>query len=291
MTPSAQGDFINIEEVIRSKNPALLRILPGFLLRYIKRIIHQDHINEFLRLHGHKKSFEFVDEIINEFGPVITYEGLENIPEKGGCVVISNHPLGGLDGIALLQVLGKRRKDIRFIVNDILMNIKNLEDLFTGVNKHGKNSQRTLDLIDTIYQSEQLLLIFPAGLVSRKQEKGIIRDLEWKRSFVIKSKKYNRTIVPIHISGKNSSFFYNLSRFRQKIGIKANIEMFYLIDEMYHQMGKNIHIKIGKPVSPSIFTPDLSDSQWTAKMKEHVYALGSGDISKMLPVIDTQIHQ
>jgi putative hemolysin len=285
MDTEKKSDFINIEQVIRSKNPRLLKMLPGFALSYIKRIIHQDHINDFIRRHGDKKNFAFVDEIITEFGPNVTWEGLENIPSTGGCIVASNHPLGGIDGIALLQVMARRRSDIKFIVNDLLMNIKNFDEIFVGVNKHAKNTSETLDYIDSIYASDKVLLIFPAGLVSRKQEKGIIRDLVWKKSFVVKAKKYRRNIIPVHISGHNSSFFYNLARLRQKIGIKANIEMFYLMDEMYHQLGKNIHIRFGQPLSPDIFTNDFSEQEWAQKVKAHIYAMGSGSTEDLLPVI------
>ena len=249
MTLVSEKKFIDIEEIIKSKNPKLLKVLPQFIISYIKRIAHEDHINEFIRLNGHKTSFDFVDAIINEFKPIVSISGLENIPAHGGCTIASNHPLGGLDAMALLQSIGKRRRDIKFIVNDVLLNIKNFENEFIGVNKHGKNSIKTLDLIDSYYNSEQLVLIFPAGLVSRKQGKGIIKDLEWKKSFIVKAKKFKRDIIPVHISGYNSNFFYNLAKLRQKAGIKANIEMFYLIDEMYHQKDKKIHLTFGKPIN------------------------------------------
>ncbi len=269
-------DFIDIEKVIGGKNPRLLRLLPGFLLRYIKRIIHQDHINDFIRRHGDKTSFAFVDEVLLEFGPSVSFDGLENIPTEGGAIVCSNHPLGGLDAMALLQVLARKRTDQKFIVNDVLLNIRNLSDVFVGVNKHGKNTNEVLDKIDGFYSGNGLVLIFPAGLVSRKQDQGIIRDLEWKKSFITKAKKFNRTIIPVHISGRNSNFFYNLARIRQKIGIKANIEMFYLMDEMYHQMGKHIHVHIGKPIHASVFDKRKTDAEWAQLMKAHVYAIGEG---------------
>lgn len=286
MNPEPKKDFINIEEVIRSKNPGLLKVLPGFILRYIKRIVHQDHINDFIRRHGDKKSFDFVDEILIEFGPNITFEGLENVPATGGCIIASNHPLGGIDGIALLQVIGKRRRDIRFIVNDLLLNIKNFDGLFVGVNKHGKNTAETLDYIDSLYSSDNVLLIFPAGLVSRKQEKGIIRDLVWKKSFISKARKYKRDIIPVFISGHNSAFFYNLARWRQRLGIKANIEMFYLMDEMYHQLGKNINIRFGKPIPAATFTDAHTEIEWSQKVKDHVYALGHGNSEGLIPGIE-----
>ena len=275
MSDQPTKKFIDVEEVIRSKNPALVKWLPGFALRYIKRIIHEDHINAFLAINGEKKSFDFVDAIINEFGVQITVEGFENLPAEGGCIVASNHPIGGLDGIALIQATAKKRKDLKFIVNDLLMNIKNLEDVFVGVNKHGKNTAQVLDQIDTYYAGEGVVIIFPAGLVSRKQN-GVIRDLQWKKSFVTKAKKYQRNIIPVHITGKNSNFFYNLSLIRGKLGIKANIEMFYLMDEMYHQLGKNIHIRFGKPIQHTVLTSQYNDGQWADKIKEHIYNLAEG---------------
>ncbi len=276
MHNSVPRKFIDIEEVIRGKNPALLKWMPKFLLRYLKRIIHEDHINDFLRRHGDKKSFAFVEEVIKEFGVEVTWEGLEHLPKEGGCVVASNHPIGGLDGMAFIHVISKVRRDQKFIVNDILMNLRNLDDIFVGVNKHGKNTSEVLDLIDSYYAGDGSLLIFPAGLVSRKQKDGIIRDLTWKRSFIVKAKKYKRDIIPVHIAGRNSNFFYNLARWRSRLGIKANIEMLYLMDEMYHQLGKNIHVKIGKPISHEVFTTARSDQEWAQKVKEHIYNLAEG---------------
>jgi putative hemolysin len=177
-----------------------------------------------------------------------------------------------LDALALMQVLGLRRRDLKFIVNDILLQIKNLEDLFIGVNKHGKNAAASLDAIDNLYASDKATLIFPAGLVSRKQN-GIIKDLTWKKSFIVKAKKHNRKIVPVHIEGKNSNWFYNLSNWRKRLGIEANIEMLYLMDEMYHQHGKTITITFGKPIEPIVFNDSLSDVEWANRLKEHIYII------------------
>ena len=265
-------DFINIEEVLASKNPKLLKILPRFIIRYLKRIVHQDFVNNFIRVNGHKNSFEFADAIIHDFGPIVTYSGLENIPENGGAIVAANHPLGGIDAIAFIQTVGKKRQDIKFIVNDILLNIKNFEKEFIGVNKHGKNPVSTLDLIDEQYKSDQLVLIFPAGMVSRKQEKGVIKDLQCKKSFDVTANKFNRPISPVHITGINASFFYNLSKIRTFIGLKANIEMLYLMDEMYHQRGKKIHITFGKAITPDKFNDSKSDVEWAQYVKEFIYS-------------------
>lgn len=268
--------FIDIDEIFKSKNPGLYRFLPYFVVRYLKRVVHQEEINSFIDRHGHKKEFEFVDAIVDEFGAKIGVAGLENIPETGGCIFASNHPLGGLDAMALVHVISRVRKDIRFVVNDILLQLKNLSGIFIGVNKHGKNSADIYNSLDDLYASGSGVLIFPAGLVSRKQKKGEIADLEWKKSFITKSRKHNIPIVPVFIKGRNSEFFYNLSNFRKRAGIQANVEMLYLADEMYRQKNKTITVIFGKPIPASFFTTDIPDQNWAQLVKEHVYSLSGG---------------
>ena len=263
--------FIDVSEVIRSKNPQLYRLLPGFIVSYIKRIVHETEVNAFIDEYGHKTSFEFVDAITENFGVKVEVYGQENIIKTGRCVYASNHPIGGLDAMALLQVLGQHRRDIKFIVNDILLQLNNLKDLFIGVNKHGKNSAQSITDIDALYASEMATLIFPAGLVSRKQGKEI-KDLQWKKSFVVKAKKYNSPIVPVYIDGRNSNWFYNLANFRKRVGIAANIEMLYLMDEMYFQRGRTISITFGKPILPQNLSGN-DDGKTAEKIKEHVYEL------------------
>ena len=171
-----------------------------------------------------------------------------------------------------MHALGKYRQDIKFIVNDILLNIKNLEPLFVGVNKHGGQGRRGMEQLEEAYAQDHALLVFPAGLVSRKR-KGKIEDLEWKKSFISKAKKHEKDIVPVYIDGKNSSFFYNFARFREFLGIKTNIEMFYLADEMFAQKNKKVTICIGKPISYPYFEGSKSDKQWAEEMKQLVYNL------------------
>ena len=272
MTTVVQKKFIDIEKVINDKNPKLLRIMPGFLLRYVKRILHQEEINSFIDRNGHHTSFDFVDDIIREFGATVNIKGLENLPAEGGCIVASNHPLGGLDGIALVQSIGKKRRDLKFIVNDVLMQLKNLEDIFIGVNKHGKNAAQSIEVLNNLYRTDLAIMIFPAGLASRKQS-GIIKDLEWKKTFITRSRQHSRDVVPVYIDGRNTSFFYNIANWRKKLGLKANIEMFYLVDEMYKQKGHMINITFGKPIPYAIFDKRYTDLQWALKIKDFVYIL------------------
>ncbi len=264
--------YIVIREVIRRKNPKLLRWMPRFVLRYVERIVHEDDINQVMANIGHLHGLAFVDALIDELGVIVELEGAEHIPLEGGVIFASNHPLGGLDGIAFMHALGKYRQDIKFIVNDILLNIKNLEPLFVGVNKHGTQGRRGVEQLEEAYGQDHALLVFPAGLVSRKRG-GNIKDLEWKKSFIGKAKKYQKDIVPVYIDGKNSSFFYNFARFREFIGVKANIEMFYLADEMFAQKNKKVTICVGKPISYTYFDSSKSEKEWAEQVKQIVYNL------------------
>lgn len=221
---------------------------------------------------GHLYGMEFVNALIGEFGVEVTLTGAENIPIDRPVIFASNHPLGGMDGIAFMYALGKYRTDLRFLVNDILTNIKNFEPLFVPVNKLGSNSRDVSKLIEDTYGGKFAVLVFPAGLVSRKQEVGI-KDLEWKKSFISKSKKYKKDIVPVYIEGRNSNFFYNFANLRKRIGFKTNIEMFYLPDEMFSQRGKKVIIHVGKPIPYGYFDKSKSESEWAEEVKHIVYRM------------------
>ncbi len=270
----AKKNFIDLDEVFRKKGRKLYPIIPKFLINYLKRVIHEDELNEALNKYESKMGLDFIESILTErFTVDIEVKNLENLPATGRYIIASNHPLGGLDGMALMHVVGKKRKDIKFIVNDILLELKNLNELFVPVNKHGRNSIESVKIIESLYESDDLVLIFPAGLVSRKQKGGIIKDLHWKKSFISKAIKHKRDIIPVYIEGKNSAFFYNLARIRKMIGIKGNIEMLYLPDEMFKQADKSMTITFGKPLPYNIFTKSQTHDQWAQWVKEKVYEL------------------
>lgn len=263
--------FIDVEKVIAGKNPALIRFLPGFVISYLKRIIHQDEVNAFLERSRDKQGLEFVDEAVQTFSPNITLRGTENLQASQRFVVASNHPLGGLDGIVLMHAIGKMRTDIQFPVNDILMYLSNLQPLFVPINKHGSNADN-IRILDDTFRGDAVICYFPFGLVSRKS-KGVIRDLDWKKTFLTKAKKFERDIVPTHINGRNSSFFYNLSNLRKALGIKANLEMLYLSDEFFKQKNQDITITFGRPIPFKVFDKRYSDQQWAEKLRRFVYYL------------------
>lgn len=264
-------DFIDLERVIRSKSERLNRLLPSFVKSYLKRVIHQDEINKVLYRNRDKMGLDFVEAILQEFGARLNVTGFDNIAGTDRFIIASNHPLGGLDGLALMHSAGKIRRDIVFPVNDILMNLPPLRSLFIPINKHGSNAENA-KIIDDTFASDKAIIYFPAGLCSRKQPGGIC-DLEWKKSFITKARKHKRDIIPCHINGRNSDWFYNLSRFRAKIGIKANIEMLYLVDEMYHQRDKVLNIIFGKPIPWQTFDKRHTDLDWAQRIKSHVYHL------------------
>jgi putative hemolysin len=271
---------IDVENVFRSKNPSLYKLLPRFIFSYLKKIVHQDEINCFLEQNENKYDFDFVEAVVNHFGVKTKVLGEENIPVGRPCIFAANHPLGGLDAMALLNELGKKRRDVKVFVNDILMNLENLKNLFVGVNKVGKTSVNALQEVENVYAENIAVVTFPAGLVSRKQfpngffRRPVIEDLEWKKSFISRAKKYRKNVIPVYIGGKNSNFFYNLALLRKLLGIKANIEMLYLVDEMYKQYTNTITIIFGKEIPFETFDNRMSDSKWAEKVKVHVYEMG-----------------
>lgn len=265
---------VDVEQILNSKNPSLKKMVPGFLLRYLKKIVHQDELNVFLRKAGHLKDAEFIAAGLKEFDIRYRVTGSENLPEKGRYIFVSNHPLGGLDGLVFIHELSKYYPEIKFPVNDILMNIRNLSGIFLPVNKHGAQDREAAIAIENAYASESQILYYPAGLCSRKK-KGVICDLRWHKSFITKAVQYRRDVVPAYFSGRNSNFFYNLSNIRTSLGIKANIEMLYLVDELFRQKGKTIDLVFGKPVPWQTFDRTKTASEWAEWVKEKSYQLQS----------------
>ncbi len=269
-----QEKFIDIKGLIASKNPKLLKWLPGFVISYLRKILHEDEINQFLQEHVDYHDADFCEAIINYFNIQLKIEGIDNIPKEGPVVLTMNHPLGGMDAVGLIVALRHHRKDLKFIVNDLLMNLKNIRGLFIGVNKHGKNDLSVRDQIKNAFQSDNAICIFPAGLVSRKFD-GKLQDLMWKKTFVTFARQFNRVIVPIHIDGELSPFFYRLSKIRTRLKIKANLEMLWLSDEMFKQRNKVITITVGNPILISELNPTLNDNEAAKLVRKIVHSLRS----------------
>lgn len=263
---------IKIREVFAAKSPGLAKFMPGFVYRYLTRIIHIDFLNDFLKRNGHLKGIDFVDQVVTEFNVTEHIYGVENIPKEGRFIFASNHPLGGFDGMLLMRNINNNLGDLKALSNDILMNIPNLNPLFVPVNKHGGHSRDVAKALAETYQSNQQIMIFPSGLASRKV-KGKIVDLDWKKHFITKAIQYKRDIIPVFIAGRNSNRFYRLAKFRKFFRIKWNLEMFFLPDETMKHRNTNVHIYFGKPLSYKMFDKTKTHKEWADYVKSLVYHL------------------
>ena len=203
---------INIKEMFMNKNPKLAKKLPGFVYRYITRIMHIDEINELLANHGNERGIEFAKSMVKHFNVHETIIGAENIPASGHFIFASNHPLGGFDSLLILCNIDRLLGTPVTLVNDVLMNIPQLRPIFVPINKHGGHSKDVIRQIHEAYSSDNQILIFPSGFASRRI-KGKIQDYEWKKHFIAKSIEYQRNVIPVHVSGRNSGFFYSLGEF------------------------------------------------------------------------------
>lgn len=269
---------LDIDKVLKEKAPNVK--VPRFIVRYLERIVHVRELNDFMATHTVGCDFPLTREYIAE-GLHCTGEliGTENIPkDKRPLLFVSNHPLGGLDGIILATLLGEQRNDhLRVIVNDMLMNIKPIAGIFVPVNKVGSQSREYAKLQSELWKSNMDILSFPAGACSRKHKMfdpqlKSVKDLEWKHSFIKNAVQSKRDVVPVFFDAKNSRFFYNLAYWRKLLGIKLNIEMLYLADEMYKMSGTHFRAYIGKPIPYSTFDQSRSPQQWAQYVKDIVYA-------------------
>ncbi len=264
--------LINIKQVFYDKNPRLAKWIPGFLYRFFEKLIHQDDMNRVLTRAKGKEGVDFAIACFEEIGVTITSKNIHLLPKEGRVILAANHPLGGLDGMGYIIEANKVRPDVKFLVNDILMNVKPLQSVFMGVNKHGANAKRSLIAVERLFASDQAVLIFPAGMVSRKQS-GKIFDLKWHKGFITKSVKYQTDILPAFIDGTNSKRFYNVAKIRKMLGIKLNIEMLLLPSEMFRQKGKTITVHFGKPI-PAYLIKNIGEHHRIANAMRHfVYLL------------------
>ena len=264
---------IDIKQVLRQKAPSAARKIPGFMVDYLIRTVHQDELNEILRRYHDKDGVAFMQELIGYFDLNLELVNEENIPAEGRYIFASNHPLGGLDGICLSAIIGGRFDGkIRYLVNDLLLYLSNLRSIFVPINKHGAQGKKNAELIEKAYASDNQIITFPAGLCSRKQN-GKIQETEWKKSFIQKAVEYRRDIVPVFFEGRNSNFFYRLANMRKALGIKMNYEMIYLPDEMFKSKHKTYSIHFGKPIPWQTFDSSRKPAEGAEGVKEIVYNL------------------
>ena len=264
--------ILDIEQVIRNKAGKKADRIPKFVINWFKKFMHLDFINGFLK-EGYV-GVEFCEKGLEYLGVEIEVEGLENLPKDGRKYTFaSNHPLGAIDGVTLGAVIGKEYDgNIKYLMNDLLMNLKGLAPLGIPINKFGGQARALPRLLNEVYESDCQMLIFPAGLCSRKID-GKIQDIEWGKSFVKKSRDTGRDIVPIHFDGENSKRFYRIATWQKRLGLKFNFAMMLLPNEMYKSKGRKYKITIGKPIAISSLDKSKTDHEWAQEIRKHVYEL------------------
>ena len=279
MKTEKQEFLIDIDKILKDKAGSKAKYIPGFVISWLKKILHQDEVNSYLtgRAKG-KVGMDFLDECVSYLEMDLHVRGLDALPGNEGnryFTIVSNHPLGGEDGVALGSILcHKYNSKIKYLVNDILMNLHGLAPLCIPINKTGSQSRNFPKMVDAAFQSDNNVLMFPAGLCSRRGDDGQIRDLQWKKTFITKSIEYQRDIIPVHFSGQNSDRFYNIARWCKKLNLKFNLAMLFLVVEMYKNVGNSFTVTFGEPSPWQTFTDkSKTAAEWAEWVKEKVYNL------------------
>ncbi|AGB27506.1 hypothetical protein Prede_0108 [Prevotella dentalis DSM 3688] len=273
-TDRAADKIIDIEKVLRSKMGDKVKFLPRMVVAWLKRMVHEDEVNDFLWKSRDKVGTEWLAECVRYLDMHVTIEGEENLPDKNDgrfYTFVSNHPLGGQDGVCLGSIIGKHYDGrFRYLVNDLLMFLPGLKPVCIGINKTGRQGRNFPQMVESGFQSDNHMLMFPAGLNSRKTG-GIIHDLPWKKTFITKSVEYQRDVVPIYFSGRNSERFYRIAKWQRRLGLKVNLAMLFLVDEMYRNVHKDFRIVIGKPIPWQTFDKSRTPMEWAKFVEDRVY--------------------
>lgn len=238
---------IDIDEVLREKAPRFAKYIPRFVRNWLRRTIHEEALNDILAAGWNRPPQEFIHVAFERMRIAYRIDGLERLDPAERYLFVANHPFGGLDGMMIADALIERFGDARVVVNDLLMHLEPLRPLWIPVNKHGSQNSLYARKFDEEFFGELPILTFPAGLCSRCIG-GEVTDLPWKTNFLKKAYASQRQIVPVFVEGRLSNFFYRVDRIRRMLGMKFNIEMLWLSDEMFSQKGKHFRILVGDPI-------------------------------------------
>lgn len=268
---------IDVYKVIESKSPKLAKRVPRWVVDYLRRTIHEREINEILSRFSDLHGVEFIRAALGYMKVSYHSVGMERLDKKGRYIFASNHPFGGLDGLMLADEVATAFGGVKVVVNDLLMNIEPIKDLFVPVNKHGRQNVHNVEAFNDAFESDVPIITFPAGLCSRRMN-GQVKDVEWKTSFVKKAVEFRRDIVPVYFDGRLSNFFYGLANVRKTLGLKANIEMLYLPDEMFRQGGSDFEIRIGTPIPYDSILDGRTPRQAADYVRRKVYAMRPAEV-------------
>jgi putative hemolysin len=266
---------IDIDNILREKMGTKAKFVPRPLVAWLKRIAHQDEVNAFLWESRDKSGVDWLEACVEYLDMTLEVEGKENLPAPDDgrlYTFVSNHPLGGVDGVALGAIIGRHYDGrFRYLVNDLLMNLPGLAPVCIPINKTGHQSRNFPAMVKAGFESDNHMLMFPAGLCSRRHH-GIVSDVPWTKTFVSKSVEYQRDVVPIRFSGQNSNFFYRLANFSDKC-LPFNLAMLFLVDEMYKNVHKTFHVKVGEPIPWQTFDKSRNPMEWAQFVRKRVYDL------------------
>ena len=268
---------IDIDSILKGKMGAKAKWVPRPLVSWLKRIVHQDQVNAYLWESRDKVGTDWLEECVRYLQMTLKVEGMENLPAKDDgrlYTIVSNHPLGGADGVALGAIIGRHFDSrFRYLVNDLLMNLPGLAPLCIPINKTGKQSRNFPAMVKAGFESDNHMLMYPAGICSRRQKDGSIRDIPWSKTFIQKSVEYQRDVVPIHFGGHNSEKFYRIANIGDRFKLKFTIATLWLVDEMYKNVGKTFRVAIGKPIPWQTFDKSKTPLQWAQYVQDIVYKL------------------
>ncbi|MCC8071004.1 MAG: glycerol acyltransferase [Bacteroidales bacterium] len=266
---------LDVDAILRQRLPRHYRYIPRWMIQGLARFICQDEMNALLLANHDKKNADFCRGVLHHLNIHYNVDGdVDGLKALGRRVVLAcNHPLGGLDGLSMIDFVASTfGEPVKFVVNDLLMAIKPLQEVFLPINKHGRQSRVSSASLDEEFAGDNPIVVFPAGLVSRRQ-KGEVADLRWHKMFVNKSIQYDRPIVPIHFSGQNSSSFYTLAKLRTMMGIKFNFEMVCLPREVFRNRNATFTITIGQPVAPTSLKGGTMADRQAQDLRSQVYRL------------------
>ncbi|MCM1066329.1 MAG: 1-acyl-sn-glycerol-3-phosphate acyltransferase [Muribaculaceae bacterium] len=274
MSSSEQAIKIDIAKVLAERLGRRSRLVPRVLVRAVERLIHQDELNELLEKNFPLRGADFCEGVLRHLDVSLDVRGADKLPESPRCIIVSNHPLGGLDGITMIAWLSRHYgRPVHFVVNDLLMAVEPLGECFVPINKHGAQSRGSAAMIDAVLAGDDPVVIYPAGLVSRLGSDGTIADLEWRKMVVNKAIESRRDIVPVHFGGSNSPSFYRWARRRKRLGLKFNFEMVLLPREMFRARGKTFTLTCGKPVRWQSLQGGRNAAAEAAALRSLVYSL------------------
>ena len=264
--------LLDLDEIL---GPAMRAKLPGFAKRFLKRRLHIDQINDCIMKAEHYAGAGFFDEALDYIGITYKVRGEENLDLSKKYLFACNHPLGGPEALIIGSIFRKIYGD-GFMVpsNQILYNMKPLQEFFVPVSVGGRQGRGIAEKIAGMFESDRQVLVFPAGLCA-KSIKGVVTEMPWKKMFITQSRKYERDVVPVHISGHNSKWYFFLSWLSRMLKLKFNIGMLYLVDELFGQKGNEFVITFGKPVPYESFDSSKTDLQWADEVKNIVKNLAS----------------